>query len=165
MSGHDPIERMREAFESIEPVDGAMRRWEQALSAISRQPSMEDTGLQAPGAGHSAPTTQSPVPSPHRSASLEPMPWRLLIGSASVAAASIALLAVGVFDPPARSPSLAAAPVEVSRVAMMAAAPVMETPAPDGTKWHLHWPSLGVDLKGSLDMLTSAFFAPFRPGA
>lgn len=184
MSGYDPIERLREVFDSIEPRDGAMRRWEENLSAargepsaISRQPSTEGMARWASGTGplgeigahnrqpttHSALSTQRPARSTH--AFPEPLPWRLLIGSASAAAASIALLAVGVFDPPGGSSDLAAAPVRVTHTAMAAAEPVMDAPAPDGTKWRLHWPSLGIDVKESLHTLSAAFLSPFRSGA
>jgi negative regulator of sigma E activity len=130
---HDPIERLREAFESIVPAIGAAARWSQAI-ADAEQRVKADLA--------------------------EPAPWRLVAGLAAAAAVSLAvLLPISIRSGVDASPlepvastleAMAARHADSGEMNERSSMSVMNVHVPStGIGWRMHW-----------EAITSAFLSP-----
>lgn len=136
----DPIERLREAFESIAPPNGATARWSRAVADAEQRVKAD---------------------------LVEPAPWRLVAGLAAAAALSLAVLLpmsirsggdASPLEPVARTiEAMAAGDADSGAMNDRSSMSVMNVHVPStGIGWRMHW-----------EAITSAFLSPIigRGGA
>lgn len=143
MSPRDPIERLRETFDAITPRATSLERWRAAMDAARIRAAAGPTRFDSSDA--------------------EPLPWRLLAGSAIAASVALAVLfpnVVRLFDDDRATRPLLA---PVADSVMAAAEPALdrEMPSDRPTMLDVHMPATGVNWRMHWEAITSAFVAPF----
>jgi len=125
-SGADPIERLREGFEVIEPDDAQLDRWRKAMTTTRHR-----RALEAAVAG-------------------EPVPWRLIAGGALAATITVVVALTGAAPTSTSDRQSMQAMILDSVVALAPKQEARTTPADGGmAPLDAHVPATGLDLPAS----------------